>query len=145
MFDVLPSQWCHGDFWDDNVRFRGGDVVLIADFGFMGRRPRVDDLALTLYFTLWDLVGSGHPDPLEVLAGLVAAYDRGTTRPLSAGERRALPFAIARQPLWSLGVWAAELDDAGTVAAHLEGHEIALAIAHDILRSVDCWTDAFRP
>lgn len=46
----LPGQLVHGDFWDDNVFFRGQDPVFVADFGFMAERARVDDLALTLYY-----------------------------------------------------------------------------------------------
>ncbi len=143
-FDALPVQWCHGDFWDNNVLFRGDEVVLVADFGFMGRRPRVDDLALTLYFTLWELVATGHRESLDALAELVASYDAGSTRPLSDAERDALPLALARQPLWSIGVWAAELDDPDAVAAHLRGHELALTIGHDILGGLDRWREALR-
>jgi homoserine kinase type II len=66
----LPKpQWCHGDFWDDNVLFRQGRVVLVADFGFMNRRPRVDDLALTLYYTLCDLDGAGLSRPFSLARG----------------------------------------------------------------------------
>ncbi len=46
----LPRQLVHGDFWDNNVFFRDGRVVFVADFDFMGERARIDDLALTLYF-----------------------------------------------------------------------------------------------
>jgi Ser/Thr protein kinase RdoA (MazF antagonist) len=52
--DVVPSvvrQLVHGDFWDNNMLFREGQVVLVTDFDFMGERARIDDLALTLYFT----------------------------------------------------------------------------------------------
>jgi homoserine kinase type II len=140
--DELPSQWCHGDYWDNNVLFEGEDVVLIADFGFMGRRPRVDDVALTLYFTLWELVTSGHGEPLDTIVDLVAAYDSGTRRPLTPAERVALPLAVARQPLWSIGVWAAELDDANTVGAHLLGHELAISIGQEIVSNLDRWRAA---
>jgi Ser/Thr protein kinase RdoA (MazF antagonist) len=42
-------QLVHGDFWDNNVRFRDRQVALVTDFDFLGERPRTDDLALTLY------------------------------------------------------------------------------------------------
>ena len=142
--DALPLQWCHGDYWDDNVLFRGDDIVLVADFGFMGLRPRVDDLALTLYFTLWELVAAAHSDPVGAVVDLVAAYDTGTLRPLGFTEREALPLALARQPLWSIGVWAAELDDADTVAANLHGHDRALTIGLEVVGALDHWKSALR-
>lgn len=43
-------QLVHGDFWDNNVLFRSGQVAAVIDFDFLGHRPRVDDLALTLFF-----------------------------------------------------------------------------------------------
>ena len=48
---ALPRQLVHGDFWDNNVFFRDNRVVLVTDFDFMGERARIDDLALTLYYT----------------------------------------------------------------------------------------------
>ena len=47
----LREQLTHGDFWDNNVLLLSGRPVWLGDFDFMGARPRVDDLALTLYFT----------------------------------------------------------------------------------------------
>jgi Ser/Thr protein kinase RdoA (MazF antagonist) len=99
----LPIQLVHGDFWDNNVFFRAGRVVLVTDLDFMGERPRVDDLALTLYYTNSTFAD----DPLsEVrirrLKTLVDAYDSGLAEPLSVLERRALPLAIARTPLFML-------------------------------------------
>jgi hypothetical protein len=41
----LARQLTHGDFWDDNVFFRGEAVVFVADFGFLAERARIDDLA----------------------------------------------------------------------------------------------------
>jgi len=35
----LPRQLVHGDFWDNNVLFRRGRPVLVADFDFMGDGP----------------------------------------------------------------------------------------------------------
>jgi Ser/Thr protein kinase RdoA (MazF antagonist) len=35
LLDQLPRQLVHGDFWDDNVLFRGDTVVFVTDFDFM--------------------------------------------------------------------------------------------------------------
>jgi Ser/Thr protein kinase RdoA (MazF antagonist) len=115
----LPCQLVHGDFWDNNVLLRGGRPVLQADFDFMGERARIDDLALTLHCARCDLGGEG--DPLGErarLRRLVAGYDAGLDVPLSAAERAALPVAIARQPLSSIGVWVARLDDPAAARRH---------------------------
>jgi homoserine kinase type II len=57
----LPRQLVHGDFWDNNVLFRRGRAVLLADFDFMGERARIDDLALTLHCARSDLSAEGGP------------------------------------------------------------------------------------
>ena len=139
----LEDQWCHGDYWDNNVLFRDDQVALVADFGFMNRRPRVDDLALTLYFTLWELDLAGYVDPSGALRALVDAYDDAARRPLSDAERAVLPLALARQPLWSIAVWAAQLDVPEAVKAHLHGHETALRLAEHIVADLSRWREAF--
>jgi Ser/Thr protein kinase RdoA (MazF antagonist) len=94
-----PRQLVHGDFWDNNVLFRHGRPVLLADFDFMGERTRIDDLALTLHCAHADLGAEGGPAQDRARLGrLAASYDTGLDLPLSAAERAALPVAMARQP-----------------------------------------------
>lgn len=115
----LPLQLVHGDYWDNNVLFVGDEIALVTDLDFLGCRPRVDDLALTLYFTSQDIVDvTSVPGLLRDLVGL---YESGLDEPLSEGELLALPLALARQPLWSIGVWVAGLDDELAARAHLAG------------------------
>ena len=127
----LSRQLVHGDYWDNNVLFRSGQVVMVGDLDFMGLRPRIDDLALTLYFTTYQLDDPFGEDGLRQIAQLVDAYDLGASPPLSAMERAALPIAIARQSLWSVAVWGAQLDDEQTARRHLRGHrrEVNRALA----------------
>jgi len=97
----LPHQLVHGDFWDNNVLFRNGKIVLITDLDFMGERARIDDVALTLYYT--NSTFSEDPlsdDRLQRLRSLLDVYDSGLDEPLTAIERLALPLAIARTPLF---------------------------------------------
>lgn len=47
----LPKQPVHGDYWDNNVLFENGCISFVTDFDFMGIRNRIDDLALTFFFT----------------------------------------------------------------------------------------------
>jgi len=110
-------QLVHGDFWDDNVRFRHQRVALVTDFDFAGERPRTDDLALTLYYTSVDITDITS-DPAQ-LAGLIGAYETGLGTRLSQHERAAIPLAMARQPLWSISVWVALLDSQAAARRHL--------------------------
>ena len=105
--------------------------MLLADFDFMGERARIDDLALTLWCARSDLSTEGGPvEELARLRRLIASYDAGLDLPLSAAERAALPVAMARQPLSSIGGWVARLDDAAAARRHAAsvGPELAAAL-----------------
>jgi homoserine kinase type II len=142
---ALPRQMVHGDFWDTNVLFTAGRVVLVLDFDFMGERARIDDLALVLYFadagaTFGHDAEDGHW--LARLRRLVEAYDRGLDRPLTSRERAALPWAIARQPLWGIGGWVALLDDEQAAREHAAGTAAAVDRALHIAHSIARWHEA---
>jgi Ser/Thr protein kinase RdoA (MazF antagonist) len=140
----LPRQLVHGDFWDDNVGFLGGRPVLLADFDFMGERARIDDLALTLHCARCDLGSEGGPARERVRLGrLVASYDAGLELPLSATERAALPVAMARQPLSSIGGWVARLDDQAAARRHAASVGPELAAARQLMLELGRWQDAF--
>ena len=97
---LLPRQLVHGDYWDDNVRFTGCEVVLVTDLDFMGHRIRIDDLALTLFYAN-ERLGRDDTSAQRIarLRALVDAYDGALHEPLSGTERHALPYAVARTPL----------------------------------------------
>lgn len=71
-------------------------------------------------------VNAVEPGQRSRLARLVDAYDAGAAPRLSARERAALPVALARQPLWSIAVWASQLDDEDAAKRHIDGHLPAL-------------------
>jgi len=135
----LPRQLVHGDFWDNNVFFRGEDPVFIADFSFMAERARVDDLALTLYYADTELGLTGSRDRVAALRPLVSAYASGLDHPLTAAEREALPWVIARQPLWGIGGWVAALDDPGSARAHARATFPAIGRALDLVTDIGSW------
>jgi Ser/Thr protein kinase RdoA (MazF antagonist) len=144
LVDQLPRQLVHGDFWDSNVLFRDDRPVLLGDFDFMGERARVDDLALTLHCASSDLgAHAGPAEDLTRLRRLVARYDAGLGRPLGAAERAALPLAMARQALSSIGNWVARLDDEATARRHAAdaGPEVRASLG--IVADLDRWQDAF--
>jgi len=96
----VPVQLVHGNFWDSSVLFRAGRVVLVGDFDFMAERPRIDDLALTLYFASSTLaVNPATEKSRRRLRTFVDVYDARLDDHLTTTERRALPLAIAQIPL----------------------------------------------
>ena len=98
----LPRQLIHGDFWDNNIKFRDDSLIAVLDLDFMEEGARIDDLALVLYYacsgsTLASLRSA--VERMQALRELVDAYDSGLERHLSQEERTALPLALARTPL----------------------------------------------
>jgi hypothetical protein len=142
--DRLPCQLVHGDFWDNNVLFRHGRPVLVADFDFMAERARIDDLALTLWCAHCDLSAKRGPAQDHArLARLVDRYDAGLDLRLSAGERAGLPLAMARQPLSSIGGWVARLDDQAAARRHAASVAPELIAARQLMAELGRWQDAF--
>jgi Ser/Thr protein kinase RdoA (MazF antagonist) len=134
----IPRQLVHGDFWDDNVLFLRDRLVLVTDLEFMGERARIDDLALTLYFAC-----QAHAVDARSLRRLVEAYERGLGKPLTTTECAALPLAMARQPLWSIGGWVVRLDDERTARRHAATMHGAVAWALDVMRDLEGWQATF--
>jgi Ser/Thr protein kinase RdoA (MazF antagonist) len=136
----LERQLTHGDFWDDNVFFRSEDPVFVADFGFMSERARIDDLALTLYYADTEFGLTGR-DRIAALRPLVRAYTSGLGGGLTSAEREALPWAVARQPLWGIGGWVAALDDEHTARAHARATFPAITRALHLVADISAWQD----
>jgi homoserine kinase type II len=144
LIPLLPRQLVHGDFWDNNVLFHKEELVLVTDFDYMGERARIDDLALTLYFTSMEFPEAPVSDEQRLrLRRLVDAYDSGLDMPLSSEERAALPLAMARQPLWSIGGWVALLDDEASAREHALGTVSAVEWALDVMNHLEQWQAAF--
>jgi Ser/Thr protein kinase RdoA (MazF antagonist) len=137
-YEPLPRQLVHGDFWDNNVLYRGDELVLIHDFDHMGERARIEDLALTLYY-----LSSETDRRLKGFRRLVDSYDSGVAAPLTPAERAAVPVAVARQPLWSVGGWIAELDDERAARSHAAGMNAPVAAALELMRDLPRWQEAF--
>ncbi len=102
----LPQGLVHGDFGIGNLLWRQNDIVAVGDFDFVAYHERIFDVAYALFWTFerleptrdyalwsWDRI----PELLE-------HYDVTNSRPLTLQERKALPFEMARVPLY----WPAE-------------------------------------
>src|SRR6266704_1807187 len=66
----FPRQLLHGDFWDNNVKFRDGSVVAVLDLDFMEEGARIDDLALVLYYANSGSTFASLRSPLERMQAL---------------------------------------------------------------------------
>ncbi len=138
----LPRQLVHGDFWDNNVLSRNEEIVLVADLDFMGERARIDDLALTLYYTNSTFTDDQLSDArIRQLRTLVDAYDSGLDDPLSESERRAIPLAIARTTLGFIAM-IAETDSDVTGRRHALEMKPDIAWANTSVDHLDRWQDA---
>lgn len=144
LWPKLPRQLVHGDFWDNNVFFRGDEVVLVADFDFMGERARVDDLALTLYFADLEPPFLDRDARAGNVRTLLDAYETGLDEPLTPAERTALPWALARQPLWEIGGWIGSLAEEEKAREYVAEMPTALGRALQIACRPDFWSEVFE-
>jgi len=100
----LSRAYIHGDYGGDNILFRDGQIVAVLDFDFLAYRERVADLARTLYWGIgpFGSVRPAEPAPDEIaqLAALLRRYQHAATPPLADDELRALPYEMARIPLF---------------------------------------------
>ena len=142
----FPRQLVHVDFWDNNVLHLDEWIVLVADLDFMGERARIDDLALTLYYTNSTFADGQFSDArLGQLRTLVDACDSGLDDPLSPSERRAIPLAIVRTALGFIAM-IAEADaeaEPETLGRKLAAEMMPdIAWAGGIVDDLDRWQDA---
>lgn len=141
----LPSQLTHGDFWDNNVYFNQGRVVLVGDYDFMTLRPRIEDAALTFYFAdaEFTLFQPDSGDRRKQLTRLLQMYNSGLDTPLSKDELAALPLAMARQPLWCIGGWCVQAEDDEEVRRGVSDMLYYVEWAHGVMDKLDEWRKAF--
>lgn len=106
--DSLPSSLIHADFLGKNVQLAGERVIALLDFDRLAWRERVHELGCSLYCVLGRLHRARpvdeppSADDLARLAGLVRDYEATAHRPLNVAERAALPFEMARVPLYPI-------------------------------------------
>jgi hypothetical protein len=87
-------------------------------------------------------VGGSPAQERARLGRLVARYDAGLDVPLSGSERAALPVAMAREPLSSIG-GVARLVDQAAARRHAASVAPELAAARQLMTELGRWQDAF--
>ena len=71
------------------------------------------------------------------------SFDYDADQPLTSEERLGLPIAIARQPLWSIGGWVAQLDDESMARSHAAATALEIKWALNVMDDIDRWQTAF--
>jgi Ser/Thr protein kinase RdoA (MazF antagonist) len=129
---LLPG-YAHGDFGGDNVLIAGGSIVAILDFDFMAYSERIFDLAYVLYWALYRFCERQDRaiisrKCISKASSALADYNRHAPLPLNAEEGRALPWEMARIPLF----WIAEAGYLGTSAEDGAAIEQTLRFAEHV-------------
>jgi homoserine kinase type II len=121
--DRLPRQLVHGDYGVGNLLWRDHQIMAIGDFDFLAVHERVFDVAYPLYWMCRRLEPTTDPQgwAWDQVAAMMGQYNMNSQPPLTSDERRAVPFEMARVPLYWIGE-AGFLDDPiSAVLSHTEG------------------------
>lgn len=131
----LPRQLTHGDYGGGNLLFQDEQIVAVLDFDFLDVHERVFDLAYTLYWMLERLESHApfSQRSWQRVAAMLACYNATAQPPLTQAERRALPFEMARVPLY----WIAEASFLPDPHAAVIQHARGVAAAHWLLDHAD--------
>ena len=124
---------------------RGRRVVAVLDFDYLGLRKRAFELAYSSYWALDRLGrrsarGQVEGTDLDRVGALLAAYHASAPAPLTGSEWAALPYQMARVPLYYLAeagytpdpvartlAFARHLPRAAWLAEHADGVAARLA------------------
>ena len=129
----LPHRLVHGDIRLGNVAWtcREPRDAAYFDFGFAADRPRIHDLAYSLFWIILRPDDRGRADTFawDDLPQLLAAYEDGAGERLLATERAALLPYLAAVPLYLAAVAGYTPDPVAT----LRGERPSLEIAEGVL------------
>jgi Ser/Thr protein kinase RdoA (MazF antagonist) len=136
---ALPRSLIHGDLLGSNLLHTNGRVVAIFDFDRLAERERVFELAYALFHLLnrFRLI---HPHLREATVGLtdgdlanvarlLRRYNAEADDPLTAAELTALPFEMARAPLYPIAAARLVSDEAITDPLGITGFPTAQWLA----------------
>lgn len=125
--ELLPQQVVHGDIRLGNVaRTADGDAAFF-DFGFAARRPRIHELAYSLFWIVLKPDDNGRAEDFDWAraAELLEAYEEGADDRLGAIERRALGPYLAAIPMYLAAIASYAPDPSDRIKQETRSLEIA--------------------
>jgi Ser/Thr protein kinase RdoA (MazF antagonist) len=136
----LPARLVHGDVRLGNVAWTTGTERRDAayfDFGFAAVRPRIHELAYSLFWIILRPDDSGRAETFawDELPALVDAYEHGASERLLDVEHQALiPYAAA-VPLYLAAVAGYTPDPVATLLGEVPSLAVAAGLLGDTVRS----------
>lgn len=126
----LPRRVIHGDVRLGNVATTVDGDAAYFDFGFAADRPRIHELAYSLFWIVLrpDDRGRAETFAWADLPDLLAAYERGAAERLHEVERVALVPFLAAVPLYLAAVAGYTPDPVATLRGEEPGLEIAAGV-----------------
>ena len=123
----LPAHLVHGDLRLGNAVLTGSGQAAYLDFGFTGLRPRVHELAYSLFWVILrpDDSGTGANFDWSRVAQFVDAYEEGLRDRLTPTERAALGPYLAAVPLYFGAIAGFTADPAAHLVQELPSIRIA--------------------
>lgn len=124
--EELPEQVVHGDIRLGNVA-RTATGVAYFDFGFAARRPRIHDLAYSLFWIVLKPDDSGRAETFDWSRAndLIRAYEATAQTAISELERRALAPLLAAIPLYLAAIASYTPDPSDRIKQEIRSLEIA--------------------
>jgi Ser/Thr protein kinase RdoA (MazF antagonist) len=124
--EQLPEQLVHGDLRLGNVVRTATDPAYF-DFGFAARRPRIHDLAYSLFWIILKPDDSGRSDTFDWdrATELLGAYEDAASTIISQLERRALAPLLAAIPMYFVAIASYTPDPSDRVKQEIQSLEIA--------------------
>src|SRR5205807_743631 len=124
--ESLPEQLVHGDIRLGNLTQTVNGPAYF-DFGFAARRPRIHELAYSLFWIVLKPDDSGRAEDFDWdrVRELFAAYEAATKTRVSAVERRALGPLLATIPMYFAAVASYTPDPSDRIKQEIRSLEIA--------------------
>lgn len=125
--ELLPQQLVHGDIRLGNVASTHTGDAAYFDFGFAARRPRIHELAYSLFWIVLKPDDSGRPEEFDWnrVVELVDAYEAAAGVVLDPLERRALGPCLAAVPMYFAGIASSTPDPCDRIQQEASSLRIA--------------------